>query len=86
MEFDLGKKEKAPHQVIHFESPPKTRLRKKLEEEAEKIRKSKKFFKKTEQEARKKNIPGNQRRLDRRLAKSNLDKYRKLGEKRKEVK
>lgn len=27
------------HQVIHFESPPRARLREKLEEEADKIRK-----------------------------------------------
>lgn len=41
MESGLGKREKADHEIVHFESPPKTRLRKKLEDEAEKIRKSK---------------------------------------------
>lgn len=41
METNLGKKEKPSHEVIHFESPLNKRLREKLEDEAEKIRKSK---------------------------------------------
>lgn len=36
-------------------------------------------------EAQEKDVPGNQRKLDKRLATSNIEKYRKLGEERRKV-
>lgn len=77
---------RTPHQVIHFESPPRTRLRERLEQEAEKIKKGRIFANLiVVNENKKKPRKPKPSRNQSYIKDSELDKYKKLGERRKQV-